>query len=299
MTPSVDVVIVSYNSRDTLRECVEPLAGVPGVSVTVVDNQSTDRSLESIADLPVRAIPSGRNGGFGFGCNLGSAAGDAPFVLFLNPDARIAARDVERLVHVLEAEPDVAVAGPRIVDVDGSLFHSMRRYQRVGSTWATALFLHRLFTRASWANEIIRAPEAYERASYPEWLSGSCLMVRRSALERVEGFDESFFLYGEDMDLCARIRAGGDRVRYEPGAHAIHEGGHSAPRVALYAVLAQSRMRFARGHSGTASAALQCLGLAVGAVTHLLASAQRPAQRQGHAAALRAIIAGSRAPAYR
>lgn len=297
MRPAVDVVIVSYNSRDTLRECAGPLAGLPGVSVIVVDNESTDGSLECIGDLPVRAIASGRNGGFGFGCNLGAATGDAPFVLFLNPDARITERDVERLVHVLEAEPDVAVAGPRIVGANGCLFHSMRRYQRVGSTWATALFLHRLFTRARWANEIIRDPEAYEQPSYPEWLSGSCLMVRRSALERVRGFDESFFLYGEDMDLCARIRTGGDRVRYEPGACAIHEGGHSAPRATLYAVLAQSRMRFARRHSGATSAALQCLGLAVGAVTHLLASAQRPAQRQGHAAALRAVVGGSRAPA--
>jgi N-acetylglucosaminyl-diphospho-decaprenol L-rhamnosyltransferase len=297
MNQAVDVVIVSYNSRDTLRECVEPLAGLPGVSVIVVDNASTDRSLESIADLPVRAIAAGRNGGFGFGCNLGSVAGDAPFVLFLNPDARIAQRDLDRLVQALESEHDVAVVGPRIVDADGSLFHSMRRYQRVGSTWATALFLHRVFTRARWANEIIRAPEAYERASYPEWLSGSCLLARRSALDRVGGFDENFFLYGEDMDLCARVRAGGERVRYEPSARAVHEGGHSAPRTALYAVLAESRMLFARRHSGPVSAALQCLGLAVGAITHVLASAQRPAQRQGHAAAFRTIITGSRAPA--
>jgi N-acetylglucosaminyl-diphospho-decaprenol L-rhamnosyltransferase len=297
MNRRVDVVIVSYNSRDTLRECAGPLAGLPGVSVIVVDNASTDGSLKSIADLPVRAIAAGRNGGFGFGCNLGSSAGDAPSVLFLNPDARITQRDLERLVRAMESEPDVAVVGPRIVDADGSLFHSMRRYQRVGSTWATALFLHRLFTRARWANEIIRAPEAYERVSYPEWLSGSCLLVRRAALERIGGFDESFFLYGEDMDLCARIRAEGELIRYEPSARAVHEGGHSTPRTALYAVLAESRMLFARRHSGPVSAAVQCIGLAGGAITHILASAQRPAQRQGHAAAFRTIITGTRAPA--
>src|SRR3954451_4354184 len=109
-----DVVIVSYNSRDTLRECVEPLAGAPGVRVIVVDNASPDASLEVIADLPVHAIESGRNGGFSFGCNLGAAAGDAPLVLFLNPDARVNPGELERMVAALEAEPDVGLLGPRL-----------------------------------------------------------------------------------------------------------------------------------------------------------------------------------------
>jgi N-acetylglucosaminyl-diphospho-decaprenol L-rhamnosyltransferase len=110
----IDVVVVSYNSRDTLRDCVEPLVGLPGVSVTVVDNASPDRSLEAIADLPVQAIDSGRNGGFAFGCNLGMAAGSAPFVLFLNPDARIDASGLDVLAAALEAEPAVAIVGPRL-----------------------------------------------------------------------------------------------------------------------------------------------------------------------------------------
>ena len=171
----------------------------------------------------------------------------------------------------------------------------MRRYQRIGSTWATALFLHRIFTRAAWANEIIRAPASYERVAYPEWVSGACMLVRRSVLERIGGFDENFFLYAEDMDLCARVREAGYRVRYEPSAVVLHEGGRSAPRTSLYAVLVQSRMLFARRHSGPMSATLQSIGLAVGALTHLLATVPRPAQRRGHAAAFRAILAQSRA----
>jgi GT2 family glycosyltransferase len=290
MGARIDVVVVSYNSRDTLRACVEPLAALDGVGVTVVDNRSSDGSLDSIAGLPVNAIDSGRNGGFGFGCNVGLAAGSAPLVLFVNPDARLSGPDLERMAAVLDAEPDVAVVGPRLLDEDGRLMPSQRRYQRVGSTWATALFLHRIVRRARWANEIIHAPEAYAAPVDAEWLSGACLLVRRSVLEALGGFDEGFFLYCEDMDLCARVRAAGHRVRYEPAATARHAGGASAPRTSLYAVLVRSRMRFARKHYGRLGALAQHAGLLVGALTHIAAAVGRPASARGHAAALRAAL---------
>jgi N-acetylglucosaminyl-diphospho-decaprenol L-rhamnosyltransferase len=289
----IDVVVVSYNSRDTLRDCVEPLVGLPGVSVTVVDNASPDRSLEAIADLPVQAIDSGRNGGFAFGCNLGMAASSAPFVLFLNPDARIDADALERMAAALDAEPCAAIVGPRLLEDGDRLVQSMRRYQRTGSTWAQALFVHRLLRRAAWANEIVRDPAAYEAVAHPEWLSGACMLGRREAVEAVGGFDEGFFLYCEDMDLCRRLRAAGHAIRYEPSAAVHHEGGRSAPRASLYAILAQSRIRFARVHYGRASAFLQRAGLAVNALTHVMVAAGRRERVRGHAAALRAVLRSS------
>ena len=108
----VDAVIVSYNSRDTLRACVEPLSHMSGVAVTVVDNDSPDDPLPTIADLPVHVIRSGRNGGFAFGCNLGAAAGSAPYVLFVNPDAQLDQESLDRMRAVLDATPDVGVVGP-------------------------------------------------------------------------------------------------------------------------------------------------------------------------------------------
>lgn len=288
--PAVDVVVVSYNSRDTLRACVEPLARLDDISVIVVDNASADDSLETIADLPVRAVAAKDNRGFAAGCNLGFAAGNAPFVLFLNPDAYISRDALRRLADVLIAEPQIGIVGPRTVAADGALVPSMRRYQRVGSVWAGALFVHRVVKRAAWANEIVTSADAYERTAYPEWLSGGCLLARRSAIESVGGFDEGFFLYNEDMDLCARVSAAGHKVRYEPTALVRHEGGRSAPRTGLYAVLARSRMRFARQHAGFLSVHSQRLGLAVGALTHAIANAARPAHRRGHVAALRVIV---------
>ncbi|WP_051324758.1 glycosyltransferase family 2 protein [Candidatus Solirubrobacter pratensis] len=289
----VDVVIVSYNSRDTLRECVEPLAGAPGVRVIVVDNASPDASLEVIADLPVHAIESGRNGGFSFGCNLGAAAGDAPLVLFLNPDARVNPGELERMVAALEAEPDVGLLGPRLLNEDGSLIPSVRRYQRPISTWAQALFVHRVLPRATWANEIATSADAYERVAYPEWVSGACMLVRREVLDAIGGFDEGFFLYCEDMDICARIRAAGWRIRYDPRASVSHRGGHSAPRSGLLTVMVRSRILYARKHGGPAATFLLRLGLVVDSATHLIVRMRRPGYARGYAAAMLVALRGS------
>jgi N-acetylglucosaminyl-diphospho-decaprenol L-rhamnosyltransferase len=295
MSARIDVVVVSYNNGDTLRACVAPLVAAPGVAVTVVDNGSADGTLASIADLPVRAIASGRNGGFGFGCNIGTATGAAPYVLLLNPDARIDPADVTRLAAELDAEPGVAIVGPQLLEDDGTLIPSQRRFQRIGSLWAQAFYVHRLLPRARWADEVVKEQAAYERAGDPEWLSGACLLVRRSVLAELGGFDEGFFLYCEDQDLCFRARAAGHGVRYVPDATAQHEGGHSAPRANLYAVLARSRMRFARKHAGGVSVLLQHAGLVVGALTHIAGAVGRPAHARGHAAALRATL-GRRSP---
>jgi N-acetylglucosaminyl-diphospho-decaprenol L-rhamnosyltransferase len=98
----VDAVVVSYRSRDTLRACVEPLCGLDGVSVTVVDNASPDDSIATVEDLSLEIIRSPRNGGFAYGCNLGARVGSAPYVLLLNPDARIDRAALETLVGVLD-----------------------------------------------------------------------------------------------------------------------------------------------------------------------------------------------------
>src|SRR5947209_1566903 len=129
----VDVVVVSYESREHLRRCVEPLAGTPGVAVVVVDNASTDGSLDTVSDLPLRALALDRNGGFASGCNAGWRVGEAPSVLFLNPDAALDPASLERLGAVLDADPGVGAVGPRIVGTDGSLLLSQRRYPRVRS----------------------------------------------------------------------------------------------------------------------------------------------------------------------
>lgn len=289
---TVDVVVVSYNSRDRLRSCVTPLVGADGVQVIVVDNASPDRSLDAMDDLPVVRIPLAENMGFARACNIGWHAGSGHYVLFLNPDARVSARTLALMADVLEHRVEAGAVAPRILNEQGGLDFSLRRYPRLRSTWAQAFFLHRVFPRASWSDEVIRDEDAYGVPGSTEWASGACLLVRRSALERLAGLDESFFLYCEDTDLCLRLRNLGYDVRYDPSAVVSHEGGASAPRSSLLPVLAESRIRFARKHRGRLFSSLERLGVAAGALTHLVAGRGDKATRRGHARAL--LIALSR-----
>jgi N-acetylglucosaminyl-diphospho-decaprenol L-rhamnosyltransferase len=287
----VDVVVVSYNSREQLHGCVEPLVGVGDIRVAVVDNASTDRSLEAVEGLSITTLPMPRNGGFAYGCNAGWRIGEAPFVLFLNPDARIDEVSVRRLARVLEDDDRLGAVGPKIVEPDGRLAFSQRRFPRLRSTYATAFFLHRLFPGAAWADEIVRSEDAYGRPGSPEWISGACILVRRRLLEELGGFDERFFLYCEDKDLCRRIRTVGYDIRYEPSAVCRHDGGASAPRTMLISVAAESRARYADKHRGPVGAWLERLGIALRGLTHAFVTRGGLRSRAEHArSSLRVLL---------
>jgi GT2 family glycosyltransferase len=281
----VDVVVVSYNSAAQLPRCVGALASAPDVRVTVVDNASADASLAVLAGLPARTIALERNGGFARGCNAGWRAGDGELVLFLNPDAAIAPDGVRALAAAL-ADPRVGAAGPRIVDEQGRLHFSQRRLPTGRAALAQALFLHRALPRAGWAQEAIRDPAAYERPGEPDWVSGACVMLRRRDLERLGGWDERFFLYREDIDLCRRVRGLGLTVRFEPAAQAVHAGGASAPLGRTVPVLAASRLRYARKYGG---ARRERALVALHAATHALLARGAPVRR-GHREALRTAL---------
>lgn len=290
---AVDVVIVSYNSRGELRRAAKELAGVPDVNVVVVDNASSDGSLDTIADLAVTRLSMPRNGGFAYGCNAGWRAANSPYVLFLNPDASIDPASLQRLVTSLEERPDTGIVAPRIEHSDGSLEFSLRRFPRLRSTFAQALFLQRLFPRAKWADEIIRDGPTYEFPGAAEWVSGACMLVRREVLELVGGLDDGFFMYCEDIDLCRRVRTAGYEVRFDPSATIVHRGGASAPRAGLLPRLAASRIRYARKHRSAAVATLERIGVGLGAFTHVLISTGGPAVRAGHARSLRLVLSRS------
>lgn len=291
----VDVVVVSFNSRAHLRDCVAPLSELPEVRVIVVDNASSDDSLDVIADLPVTSIRREKNGGFAAGCNDGWRAGEAPYVLFLNPDATLDPASLTTLVTKLDGNESLGAVAPRIEHPDGSLAWSQRRFPQLRSTYARAFFLHRLFPRATWSDELVREPPAYDVPASPEWLSGACLLVRRSALEEIGGWDDGFFLYGEDIDLCRRLRERGYSLLFEPSARAVHAEGASSPRSETLPLLAASRIRYDRKHRRRAAVALDRIGIALGALTHMVVSKGGRASRAGHARALKiAMLSGDR-----
>jgi GT2 family glycosyltransferase len=297
MSRDVDVVVVSYNSAQSLRGAVEPLVNEAEINVFVVDNASNDNSLSAVRDLPLTRIALNSNRGFAHGCNTGWRAGSAPLVLFLNPDARIDGLGIQRLAEVVEDNPRVGIAGPRIANEDGSLDYSIRRFPRIRSAYAEAFFLQRLFPRVRWIDEVVRDASVYQRPAAVEWLSGACLLVKRDVLEELDGWDEGFFLYCEDIDLCKRAQEASFEVRYEPSAVATHVGGGSGSRAALLPVLAASRVRYAQKHEPPGRRAAERFGFALGALTHAVLSRGGLERRAGHARSFRVFAFGRRATA--
>jgi N-acetylglucosaminyl-diphospho-decaprenol L-rhamnosyltransferase len=289
----VDVVVVAYRSRDHLRGAVEPLVGLDGVTVIVVDNASPDKGLEVVSDLPVSVVRNESNLGFAKACNIGWRRGAGRYVLFLNPDARIDDASLARLVARAE-DPRVGIIAPRTVTSEGRLVWSQRAFVGVRTIWAQLFFLHRLFPDATWADGIVRDPAAYERRASPDWVSGASMLLERSLLEQLGGFDERFFMYCEDMDLCRRVREAGLDVAYEPTALVVHDEGSSAPSWAMTPVLVRSRVSYAdkyfAGWRRTATRA----GIALHEASRaLVVRGGRPA-RAGHLRGLLAALSSSR-----
>ena len=288
--PEVDVVVVSYNSRERLRACVEPLLELEDVRVIVVDNASPDGSLEAVRDLDVTAIQLPEQRRLRARRQRRLAGGLGALRPALEPgraNRRRIARGARRRGR---GGLDVGAVAPRIVHTDGSLDYSQRRFPRLRSTYAQALFLHRIFPSASWTDELVRDDAAYGRRADPDWVSGACVLVRRRALEELSGLDEGFFMYCEDIDLCKRLRAAGYEILFAPEAVVVHEGGASTPRAQLLPVLAASRLRYASKHRGRTYALLERAGIALGAVTHAALGRGGGPARAGHLRALRTAV---------
>jgi N-acetylglucosaminyl-diphospho-decaprenol L-rhamnosyltransferase len=285
---SVDVVVVTYNSGRHVRACLESLAGMPWVRIVVVDNASADDSVEVVRAMGVTCLAERENHGFAVGSNIGWRAGASDYVLFLNPDARIEVEDLERLKKVLDEDPEVGIAAPRFFHSDGTPAYYLRRFPQLRSTYARALFMHRVLPRAT-TDEVIRDDAAYETSGPQDWVPGACLLVRRSLLEALNGFDETFFMYCEDKDLCRRAQDAGFRVWYEASATCVHEGQASTPGSSLVPVLAASRVRYLEKHERRPAAAAHRVGLGLDAVARVVFARGGLESRAAHARALAAI----------
>jgi GT2 family glycosyltransferase len=226
---SVSTVIVAYRSGDFIRRCLTALGADPG-EVVVVDNGSPDGDAGvPLEEFPgVRVLPRSRNAGFGSAANAGVAATSGRWVLLLNPDAWPIDDGVERLLEFAEGRPGLGATGPLLFDAHG---------QPQRSTIRPPLSPAKLALWAAFPAATTRAYGIWRRATGvlrrgrvrpAEFLQGAVLLVRRDAFEWVGGFDESFFMYGEDADLCGRLRAAGWSVELCRSARFVHVGGGSA-----------------------------------------------------------------------
>lgn len=269
MTPDISAVIVSYNTRDLLREALSSIVeSAPDARLVVVDNGSVDGSPAMVREAfpGARLIEPGRNLGFAAASNLGLRHATERFALLLNPDARLRACALQRLVAALEARPDAAVAGPRLEFPNGRLQSCGFAFPTLGAELRESRSIRRLWPAP--------APQRIEPGDVADvdWVDGACMLVRRDAIASVGMFDEQYFLYGEEVDWQYRMRQRGWRVLAVPDAVVVHHLAQSSgvAHPATLRRLVDSRLRFFRTHHGLPTAVLVSVVLTLGFVKQML-----------------------------
>jgi GT2 family glycosyltransferase len=238
----LSVVIVNYNTAEFLRTCLrrlQPELAGSDAEVFVVDNGSRDGSAAMVRrEFPaVTLLEPGENVGFARANNRALRMARGRQVLLLNPDTEVAAGSLRALERALDSLPDAVAVGPKIVRPDGRLDLACRRsFPSPGVALARLLGLSRLFPRS---RRMARYNRTYEDPDQPGEIdagTAAAMAFRRDALQAVGFFDEDFFMYGEDLDLCYRLRARGGRIYYVPSAVVLHHKGEASrqqPRAML------------------------------------------------------------------
>lgn len=234
MRLGIDVVVVAYGSRDLLPSCLLAATSIPHLANVVVIDHGTDGSAEVARSMGAEAACDPSNPGFGAGQNRGVRLGTAPFLLLLNPDAIIEPHSVANGIRAF-ADPRVAVVQGAVVGPDGKLERSQGRALGPLHLVGRALHLRPLLGRPGVQRLVARMPilgDTADRAvatpTEVAALAATAILVRRSCFETVGGFDERYFLYGEDLDLGRRLRDAGYRLVALPGSWARHQSGASS-----------------------------------------------------------------------
>ncbi|MEJ2529518.1 MAG: glycosyltransferase family 2 protein [Gammaproteobacteria bacterium] len=230
MRPAISAIVVNYNAGALLRGCVDSLLNCPlEIEIIVVDNASTDGSLDALPELPsIQIIRNQENRGFAAACNKGVHAALSPFILFLNPDCSFQLGTLVGLLDALREDDHVGMVGGLLTNSDGSEQAGGRR--AVPTPW-------RSFVRAFGLSRLAkRWPRLFydfhlQKQPLPEFpvvveaISGACMLVKREALDDVGLWDEGYFLHCEDLDLCMRFRQKGWEILFVPDAIIVHHLG--------------------------------------------------------------------------
>ena len=285
--PRVSAVVVNYNARDHLLECERSLRADGVDEIVVVDNASTDGSLEAVAklDADVVRVPTGGNLGFGSAANRGLAVAGGEYVAVLNPDTVVESGTIKALVAALDADAGLGAVAPRVDNPDGTLYPSVRAFPTMSDAIGHA-FLGFVAPKNRFSRRYKMLDWDHSRASDVDWASGTCLMLRADALGDDARFDESYFMYAEDVDLCWRLWRGGWKVGYEPSGRVIHAIGASSELAPYRMILAHHRslLRFSvKVNQGWRRALVPLIALGLG-VRAGLACLQRALRRRPPAA---------------
>jgi N-acetylglucosaminyl-diphospho-decaprenol L-rhamnosyltransferase len=268
------VAVISYETRAELERCLESVVAGDPVEVVVVDNGSTDGSAELVRSRfpSVRLIVNERNTGYGAAANQAIAATSADAVLLLNSDT-IAHPEAMAVLgrHLLEHDR-AAVVGPRLENLDGTLQRSAYPFPSAADAFLGESGLHLAVRRVPRLRDRFLRTWSHDRSRAVPWVLGAALAIRRSAFDAVGGFDEDFFMYGEEVDLCRRLAGAGFEVRYEPAATVRHAGGASTAKRAesMRREFVVSKRRYLSRHERPGAAARLLMVLRAAAAARLL-----------------------------
>ena len=225
----LSIVIVSFNARDDLEACLESVTRHPaagGAEIVVVDNGSTDGTPAHLHERwPAVRVIATTNVGFAAGCNIGIEATAGELILLLNPDTTVPPDSLDQLIARLDARPEVAVAGPRVVDAAG------RAELSFGPMLSPLVECRQKLLVRGHARGVPVVSGYVERLTRRErlvdWVSGACLLVRRADADAVGRLDERYFMYEEDVDFCTAIRGRRRAILFTPAAQIVHRRGRS------------------------------------------------------------------------
>jgi N-acetylglucosaminyl-diphospho-decaprenol L-rhamnosyltransferase len=291
------IVVVSTNEAHWLERCLSTVfehAGSASLDVVVVENGCTDGTRELVESrFPDARVVGCQNRGFAHGNNRGLEQTCARYALLLNPDTEIVAGSFGELIELLDARPQVGLAGVRQLTGDGTLWPTIRRFPSVSRALGEALRSEHWPARGSWAGERVLDRDAYEREVTCDWTSGSFMLARREALLSAGLLDERFFIYSEEPDLCLRVKRAGWEVRHLPQMTIVHHAGKGGLRPRMVAQDAYARRQYAQKHFGRVRRGLY---LSACGARHLIRAVKLPAagpdasaRREGARRALRTM----------
>ena len=231
---ALSVVVLNWNARDYLLACLRSMTTQiwrHRIEIIVVDNHSDiDQSVRSVRrEFPqIQLIAHPRNMGFAAGNNSALPFARGRFLLFLNPDTVVHPNALDLLVDFLDSHPQCGACGPKLLNENGSLQKSCRAFPTFGTGLFRSTFLGRLFPKNPWTRQYLMLDFDHSREARVDWLSGAALCVRRETLDEIGTWDESFFMYCEDVDLCFRMNRSGWERWYVPQSQITHRIGASS-----------------------------------------------------------------------
>ena len=245
------IVIVTYNSEKTIAACVQAILSLGegdtihvGVHVCVIDNNSTDRtrSILSVWSDKVTLIFNNANVGYTKACNQGILSGTEKYVLLLNPDTEMNSRSVGELIEFMEASPKVALAGPKLLYPNGQLQYSCRTFPNPVTFVCRAL---NFGEKTALIKKHLMTGFDHATTMDVDWILGSCMIIRREAIDEIGLLDEKYPMYYSDIEICRRAWQRGWKVTYVPGIVATHHYQRQSSKRILSNPLAWSHFRSA------------------------------------------------------